>query len=94
MTAHLLKAARLSEEMTAIRDHMRQAMGGEYLRWVGPARFVVRGLAKQRRISLAAAALEVAQTMSEAGHDPGMVICAFCEEALLTDSACVAGKVQ
>lgn len=71
----------LGVKMIERRDDMKRLLGKQYGHQVSVARAILRGVAAERRLPLAKAALELAREMSNARHNPSIIIAALVDEA-------------
>jgi hypothetical protein len=74
------RAVSFSIEVVRFRDGVKDLLGDKYESSVAPYRAVLRGLAEQRKQSLADVARSLASEMRNAGHDCSLVFAAFVNE--------------
>lgn len=75
------EAGLLTLQMIERRNDMQRLLGTAYMDQVGAARAVLVGVAAERKIPLAKAALQIAQELVAAGAPPDLMIAALVDEA-------------
>ena len=75
------RALRLTADLIDHRDALRRLWGDRYAITVKPARLVLRGVAAERGIDIAAAALQLAKEMDGKGADPSIILAALVDES-------------
>ena len=74
-------AFQLGVDLIRRRDEVKQLLGQRYADELLVARAVLCGVANERKLGIAAAALAVGKQMAAAGVDPSIMVAALVEEA-------------